>query len=117
MQNDDGTPCFNLENWLKDSKTSKEDTLINQAILVLKHTLLKDEIITMSIWPENILLKKIGTSYLPVLVNDLGTSAYFPVIYYFSCLRKKHIRRRWIEFCKLALTMASNTKKTFVKEW
>ncbi|MBO7191744.1 MAG: hypothetical protein J6V32_06650 [Elusimicrobiaceae bacterium] len=114
---DKNFPYPNLGVWLRDKKTSNLDIIIHKSILKLKESIWSDEIVTMSIWPENILLEKQNSSYRAVLVNDLGSAACVPLVYYVHFLRKKHIYRRWENFCQYSFQIAATRKKDFVKQW
>lgn len=100
VSNFDGTPSVSLQWYLQHPAAFKKDRpLIIKAITKLKENILKEEIISMNLYAENILLKREKNGTLRAfLINDLGSSSILPLEYYFSSLRKRKIERIWERF-------------------
>lgn len=63
----------------------------------------------MGLFPENILFQRIDDSKIIVrIVNDMGSAALIPLEYYFSCVAKKRISKRWQRFLQTLLEMYPN---------
>ena len=74
-------------------------------LISLKDTLLKNEIITMGIFPENIILQRTSASDFRIrIVNDMGSGVLIPLEYHFSYFAKTKVLRRWNEFIQTLST-------------
>ena len=98
----DGSQSKTLEDYCKDDQLLEENLDLLVALLKnLKQTLLDNEIITMGIWPENIIVQYGGANssdYRLRVINDMGSANLIPLEYYFSFFAKKKINKRWIRF-------------------
>lgn len=100
--NFDGSPCKTLEDFLKDEHLLAEhfDVLVVK-LRQLKSYLLDNEIITMAIFPENIIIQMGRHNDISLrVVNDMGSAALIPLEYYFSFVAKIRVRKIWGRFCK-----------------
>ena len=88
---------------------------VKNMLLFLKTSLLKNEIITMGLFPENIIFQKTAPDmglfpeniifqktapdkYNIRLVNDMGSGVLIPLEYHFHYFAKAKVERRWQEF-------------------
>jgi predicted Ser/Thr protein kinase len=72
--------------------------LVNK-LKALKEKMLTDKIITMGIFPGNILLKKDSeNSCNLIFINDMGSAALIPIEYYFAFAACNRINRKWDKF-------------------
>lgn len=98
----DGSPSKTLEDYCKNNSLLEKDfNLLVMLLKELKQNLLDNEIITMGIWPENIIVQYGGadsTDYKLRIINDMGSAALIPLEYYFSFVAKKRINKRWSRF-------------------
>ena len=102
IQNYDGTPSKTLEDYLYD-QSLLESHLSNIIFHLkkLKITLYENEIITMGIFPENIIIEQLSENADDIklrVINDMGSAALIPIEYYFSYFAKKKISKRWLKF-------------------
>lgn len=75
----------------------------------LRDYLIKNDIITMGLFPENILFQRIDDNKTIVrIVNDMGSAALIPLEYYVSFVAKKRIGKRWQRFLQTLLEMYPN---------
>lgn len=84
----------------------------------LRDFLIKNDIITMGLFPENILFQRINNNNTVVrVVNDMGSAALIPLEYYFSYVAKKRISKRWQRFLQTLLEMYPNdVTKVLIKK-
>lgn len=116
--NPDGRPCIDLQHWLRSGhKNSQLDKRVTNAITEFKKTLFKDEIVTMSIWPENIVLQPKQNKLQAFCMNDLGSAAMLPLVYWIPYLRRKHIQRRWKQFFEHVKKIVHPTKRHLIENW
>ncbi len=99
----DGSKSKTLEDFLKDDNLLEENfEMIVQLLKDLKYTLVDNQIITMGIWPENIILQYGGgtnsTGYRLRIINDMGSAALIPLEYYLGFIAKIRINKRWSRF-------------------
>ena len=72
---------------------------VKNMLLFLKTSLLKNEIITMGLFPENIIFQKTAPDKYNIrLVNDMGSGVLIPLEYHFHYFAKAKVERRWQEF-------------------
>ena len=65
----------------------------------LKSKLFDNEIITMGLFPENIIFQKISPAEYKVrIVNDMGSGVLIPLEYHFHYFAKAKVARRWEQF-------------------
>ncbi|MDR1285572.1 MAG: hypothetical protein LBJ88_05180 [Campylobacteraceae bacterium] len=83
--------------------------LVNE-LKILKAKMLLCEIITMGIFPINILCKKNSENlYSFILINDMGSAALIPIEYYFSFAAHNRVNRKWEKFVKYLAKKYSNS--------
>ncbi len=100
--NADGSPCHTMEEVLESPELLKQYfSLLVDALLKLKRELADKEIITMGLYPENVLFqqKEDGT-YQIRLVNDMGCKTFIPLEYMFHFFARRRVVKRWQEFCE-----------------
>lgn len=114
--NHDGSSCKTLEDFLNDEEVLKENyNMLHQALLNLKAYLLENGIITMGLFPENILFQKNDKGiYVIRLVNDMGSAALIPLEYYIGFIARIRINKRWNRFIQY-LKSAYSDKKIVLK--
>ena len=89
-----------LEDFITDLNLfSQNYSLIVRLLKELKEKLYKNEIITMVLFPENILFQKTNeNTYRVRIVNDMGSAVLIPLEYYFTHFAHTKIKRRWLKF-------------------
>lgn len=92
-----------LEDYLSNEELLKKNFgIIVDLLKFLKGNLLKNQIITMGLFPENIIFQKIDyNKYRVRIVNDMGSAALIPLEYYSSFFAVRKILRRWKRFVKV----------------
>lgn len=99
----DGEKSLTLEDYLSNEELLKKNFgIIVDLLKFLKENLLKNQIITMGLFPENIIFQKIDyDKYRVRIVNDMGSAALIPLEYYSSFFAVRKILRRWKRFVKV----------------
>ena len=100
LQDYHGGKCKTLEDYVCNEKMFIEnfDYLLNLT-LEFKQALFKEQIITMGIFPENLIIKKISPTCSKImLINDLGSAALIPLEYHIDFFANKRITKRWQRF-------------------
>lgn len=89
-----------LEDFITDLNLfSQNYSLIVRLLKELKEKLYKNEIITMVLFPENILFQKTDkNNYRVRIVNDMGSAVLIPLEYHFKYFAHTKILRRWKMF-------------------
>ena len=89
-----------LEDFITDLNLfSQNYSLIVRLLKELKEKLYKNEIITMVLFPENILFQKTDeNTYRVRIVNDMGSAVLIPLEYHFKYFAHTKILRRWKMF-------------------
>jgi hypothetical protein len=102
----DGKKSLTLEDVLRNNTLFINlFNTIKILLISLKDTLLKNEIITMGIFPENIILQRTSASDFRIrIVNDMGSGVLIPLEYHFSYFAKTKVLRRWNEFIQTLST-------------
>lgn len=102
----DGNKTKTLEDFITSPALFAENfDLIVQLLKDLKNELYKNEIITMVLFPENILFQKIDAhNYRVRIVNDMGSAVLIPLEYYFDHFAHAKILRRWKMFLNVLET-------------
>lgn len=92
-----------LEDYLNNEELlANKFNLIADMLKYLKNNLLQNEIITMGLFPENIIFQKTSNEkYRVRIVNDMGSAALIPLEYYSSFFALRKIIRRWKRFVKV----------------
>lgn len=102
----DGKKSITLEDFILSPKlfADKFDFIANM-LQNLKRQLYENEIITMVLFPENIIFQKLSdTEYQIRIVNDMGSSVLIPLEYYFKYFAHTKILRRWNRFLDVLTT-------------
>ena len=74
---------------------------LKNALIGLRETLFKFNIISMTIYPGNILCQKINPyDFRLMFINDMGSGAFIPLEYYWNTAAQAKIKRRWNRFAK-----------------
>lgn len=69
---------------------------LKYGLIGLRETLFKYNIISMAIYPENILCQKINPyDFKLMFINDMGSGAFIPLEYYWEPAAQAKIKRRW----------------------
>lgn len=92
-----------LEDFITDLNLfSQNYSLIVRLLKELKEKLYKNEIITMVLFPENILFQKTDeNTYRVRIVNDMGSAVLIPLEYHFKYFAHTKILRRWKMFLEV----------------
>lgn len=119
LKNADDTPCLSLKTWLETAQENSQlDPLIDLAMQMLKRKIREEQVLSLAIYPENILFQKDNAgNYRPFLVNDLGNAARIPLAYWLSGIRLRSIDKRWKEFLAAAVYKCCPEKRPFIKHW
>lgn len=111
IRNYDKSKSITLQEILLDEKLF--DNYFNLTVKLLKdlkNNLFENEIITMGIFPENIIFQQIAhQTYKVRIVNDMGSGVLIPLEYHFHYFAKAKVARRWEEFL-------TNLKKLYPSE-
>lgn len=108
-----------LEDFITDLNLfSQNYSLIVSLLKELKEKLYKNEIITMVLFPENILFQKTDeNTYRVRIVNDMGSAVLVPLEYYFTHFAHTKIKRRWKMFLDvLRNKYASHLSEKLIEE-
>ncbi len=102
----DGNKCKTLEDFITSNKLFSENfNLIITLLKELKSELYNNEIITMVLFPENIIFQQTAKNVYKVrIINDMGSSVLIPLEYYFTYFARTKILRRWIKFLEVLKT-------------
>lgn len=105
-----GEKSLTLEDFLKDEILLSDNLdLVTGLLKQLRTNLLQNEIITMGLFPENIIFQRISNNkYRIRIVNDMGSAALIPLEYYFSFFAIKKVLRRWQRFINVVRNDYSN---------
>lgn len=84
----------------------------------LKTDLYKNEIITMLLFPSNIIFQKTAPdNYRARIINDMGSAVLIPLEYHFKYFAHTKILRRWEKFLiKLQQKHPSDLVEELIKE-
>ena len=108
-----------LEDFITDLNLfSQNYSLIVRLLKELKEKLYKNEIITMVLFPENILFQKIDeNTYRVRIVNDMGSAVLIPLEYHFKYFaHTKILRRRKMFLDVLRNKYASHLSEKLIEE-
>lgn len=108
-----------LEDFITDLNLfSQNYSLIVRLLKELKEKLYKNEIITMVLFPENILFQKTDeNTYRVRIVNDMGSAVLIPLEYHFKYFAHAKILRRWKMFLDVLNNLYTSPLKTkLIKE-
>ena len=96
----DGNKCQTLEDFITSPELFADKfTMIASLLKQLKDELYKNEIITMVLFPENIIFQKTSENkYRLRIINDMGSSVLIPLEYHFTYFAHTKILRRWTKF-------------------
>lgn len=100
IRNYDKSKSITLQEILLDEKLfANYFDLTVKLLKDLKINLFENEIITMGLFPENVIFQKISPDEYKVrIVNDMGSGVLIPLEYHFHYFAKTKIARRWEEF-------------------
>lgn len=108
-----------LEDFITDLNLfSQNYSLIVRLLKELKEKLYKNEIITIVLFPENILFQKTDeNTYRVRIVNDMGSAVLIPLEYHFKYFAHTKILRRWKMFLDvLRNKYASHLSEKLIEE-
>lgn len=108
-----------LEDFITDLNLfSQNYSLIVRLLKELKEKLYKNEIITIVLFPENILFQKTDeNTYRVRIVNDMGSAVLIPLEYHFKYFAHTKILRRWKMFLEvLRNKYASHLSEKLIEE-
>ncbi len=114
-----GNKTQTLEDFITSPTIFAENfDLIVHLLKNLKNELYKNEIITMVLFPENILFQKTDeNTYRVRIVNDMGSAVLVPLEYYFTHFAHTKIKRRWKMFLNvLRNKYASHLSEKLIEE-
>lgn len=96
----DGSACATLDTFINDLNLFDENiSAIINSLQEFKEEYFKYQIVSMDIYPGNLLFqKKEDNSYKVYFINDLGDSSFLHLSYYIEFLRKKKCKRIWNRF-------------------
>ena len=96
----DGAISKNLKHYLSSNELTEANyNRLSDALDLLKNYLLQQQIITMTLNPNNILCKKLASGSLRFYVIDnIGNSDYIPICNVSRYFAKKKILRKWKRF-------------------
>ena len=97
----DGSQCKTLEDYCENEQLLlQEFDMLVEKVNSLRDNLLKNSIITMGLFPENIIVQRGGGTEQVQLrvINDMGSAALIPLEYYFDFVAKIRIKKRWKRF-------------------
>ena len=96
----DGRTTRTLEEYLEDEELlQKNAQIVFEALREFKKLLFEERLLTMGIFPENVLLQRVDEDhYCPRMINDMGCANFIRLEYYFDYFALKKIRRRWTRF-------------------
>jgi hypothetical protein len=99
---DDGAVSKTLEYYLvSDAKTNLHVCNVTKALFRLKKYLLEQRVITMTLKPKNIACqKKADGNFRLSIIDNIGTSDFFPFCTYSDFWAKRKIIRKWSKFEK-----------------
>ena len=95
-----GDNCMTVQDILMDSSLLEKhfDRLVDD-LKLLHRNLLDNKIITMGLFPENIIVQRTAPNQTRLrIVNDMGSSTLIHLDYYISALARQHIEKRWQRF-------------------
>ncbi len=100
IRNYDKSKSITLQEILLDEKLfANYFDLTVKLLKDLKINLFENEIITMGLFPENVIFQKISPDEYKVrIVNDMGSGVLIPLEYHFHYFAKTKVARRWEEF-------------------
>ena len=95
-----GVTSISLQTLLATQTLSPEQLQrLHTALLDLRDRMLTYRVISMSIYPENILYQKISEQdFRLMFINDMGSGAVFAFEYILPCMAKRKIKRYWNRF-------------------
>lgn len=114
-----GNKTQTLEDFITSPTLFAENfDLIVHLLKNLKDELYKNEIITMVLFPENILFQKTDkNNYRVRIVNDMGSAVLIPLEYHFKYFAHTKILRRWKMFLDvLRNKYASHLSEKLIEE-
>lgn len=114
-----GNKTQTLEDFITSPTLFAENfDLIVHLLKNLKDELYKNEIITMVLFPENILFQKTDeNTYSVRIVNDMGSAVLIPLEYHFKYFAHTKILRRWKMFLDvLRNKYASHLSEKLIEE-
>jgi len=102
IRNYDGSRCLTLRDWLNDVKQPKRCEAMPDPSLIMKDfkmRLFQERLVTMDLFPENILFQRetVGKTRV-MLINDLGSASLIPLEYYLPLFARLRLIRRWRRF-------------------
>ena len=95
----DGKISQSLETILAVTPSLLDIKALHTSLLHLRNQLFDYRVITMSIYPENILYQKTDKKiFRLIFINDMGSASLFPLEYYIAPVAKAKIKRYWNRF-------------------
>lgn len=93
----DGKVSLSLESYIYNEDFVKKnyDKIVHD-IKIFKQKMLDEQIVTMKLFPGNILYrKKSPVEWDLIIIDDIGTAVLIPLEYYLGCFAKARVRRKW----------------------
>lgn len=98
----EGDTAKSLEHYLEKSKKTGDFTWLPPLLQEFKHSLCREQIVTMTLKPDNILVQRLSASKARlVIVDNIGEASFIPVASYIRYFYDKKLMRIWQRFIKL----------------
>jgi len=97
---DSHTPIGSLSDYLLSETLLRENfSNLFDALKKLKSDMLFFKVITMALYPQNILYKQDDKNHGSfIIIDDIGSAALIPIEYYFTFAARARIERKWKRF-------------------
>jgi hypothetical protein len=100
IKNSNGSTPFSLSDYLSSETLLRENfSNLLDALKKFKSDMLFFKVITMALYPQNILYVYDDENHGSfVLIDDIGSAALIPLEYYFTFAARARIERKWKRF-------------------
>lgn len=102
MMDCDGNPSISLQEFLNGKTLNAEqEKFISELLRQLHRKELEEEIITSDTNPENFYIQqKEPGMYCLRIIDNIGSPAFIPVIYFIPLLARQHVEKYWKRFIR-----------------
>ena len=102
MMDYDGKPSVSLEEFLSDKNLgSEKERFVSDLLRQLYRSELAEEIITSDTNPENFYIwQKEPGRYCLRIIDNIGSPAFIPLIYFVPLLARRHVEKYWKRFIR-----------------
>lgn len=95
----DGNISQSIQTLLTKPISHEQLLSLRNALLIMRERMLQYRVISMSIYPENILYQRTGEhDFRLMLINDMGSGASVPLEYIVAAMARAKIKRYWNRF-------------------